>query len=118
MASFERVLGRDLSNPIPGYAPAAERGVVPVHAATSMDAPNPDAGEEHPHANAQLFGTVAPEDNRFVSYEQMKPPFNAPDDRRVRRHGSTVTQGGIRDLGSLKAVTPPPRKRSHHDNLL
>jgi hypothetical protein len=81
-------------------------------------APNPDAGEEHPHTNTQLFGTVAPEDNRFVSYEQMKPPFNAPDDRRVRRHGSTVTQGGIRDLGSLKAVTPPPRKRSHHDNLL
>ena len=61
MASFERVLGRDLSNPIPGYAPEAERGVMPVHAATSMDAPNPDAGEEHPHANAQLFGTVAPE---------------------------------------------------------
>jgi phospholipase C len=81
-------------------------------------APNPDAGEEHPHTNTQLFGTVAPEDNRFVSYEQMKPPFKAPDDRRVRRHGSTVTQGGIRDLGSLKAVTPPPRKRSHHDNLL
>jgi hypothetical protein len=23
--------------------------VVPVHAATSMDAPNPDAGEKHPH---------------------------------------------------------------------
>jgi hypothetical protein len=67
---------------------------VSVHAATSMDAPNTDAGEEHPHTNTQLFGTVAPEDNRFVSYEQMKPPFNAPDDRRGRRHGSTVTQDG------------------------
>ena len=32
MASFEGVLGRDLSNPIPGCAPEAERGVVPVHA--------------------------------------------------------------------------------------
>ena len=64
-----------------GDAPEAERGVVPVHAATSMDAPNPDAGEEHPHTNAQLFGTVAPEGNRFVSYEQMRPPFNA--DRRT-----------------------------------
>lgn len=41
VASFEGVAGRDLSNPIPSYAPDAERGVVPVHVATSMDAPNP-----------------------------------------------------------------------------
>ena len=54
--------------------------MVPVHVATSMDAPNPDAGEEHPHTNTQLFGTVAPEGNRFLPYEQMQPPFNAPDD--------------------------------------
>jgi phospholipase C len=54
--------------------------VVPVHVATSMDAPNPDAGEERPHTNTQLFGTVAPADNRFLSYEAMQPPFNAPDD--------------------------------------
>ena len=78
--SFEGVAGRELSNPIPSYAPDAERGVVPVHVATSMDAPNPDAGEEHPHTNTQLFGTVAPEDNRFLSFEAMQPPFNAPDD--------------------------------------
>jgi phospholipase C len=45
-----------------------------------MDAPNPDAGEEHPHTNTQLFGTVAPAANRFLSYEAMQPPFNAPDD--------------------------------------
>ncbi len=78
--SFEGVIGRDLSNPIPSYAPGAERGVVPLHVATSMDAPNPDAGEEHPHINTQLFGTVAPEGNRFLSAEAMQPPFNAPDD--------------------------------------
>ncbi len=53
---------------------------MPIHVATSMDAPNPDAGEEHPHTNTQLFGTVIPEDNRFLSYEKMQPPFNAPDD--------------------------------------
>ena len=80
VASFEGVVGKDLSNPIPSYAPGAERGVVPLHVATSMDAPNPDAGEEHPHTNTQLFGTVAPEGNRFLSYEEMQPPFNAPDD--------------------------------------
>ena len=58
VAAFEGVAGRDLSNPTPSYAPDAERGAVPVHVATSMDAPNPDAGEEHPHTNTQLFGTV------------------------------------------------------------
>ena len=78
--SFDGVIGRDLSNPIPSYAPEAERGVVPLHVATSMDAPNPDAGEEHPHTNTQLFGTVAPDDNRFQPYEKMQPPFNAPED--------------------------------------
>ena len=66
VASFEGVVGKDLSNPIPSYAPGAERGVVPLHVATSMDAPNPDAGEEHPHTNTQLFATVAPEGNRFL----------------------------------------------------
>jgi hypothetical protein len=40
-----------------------------------MDTPNPDAGDEHPHTNTQLFGTVAPDDNRFLSYEAMQPPF-------------------------------------------
>ncbi len=80
VASFEGVIGKDLSNPIPSYAPGAERGVVPLHVATSMDAPNPDAGEEHPHTNTQLFGTVAPEGNRFLPYETMQPGFNAPDD--------------------------------------
>ena len=78
--SFEGVIGKDLSNPIPSYAPGAERGVVPLHVATSMNAPNPDAGEEHPHTNTQLFGIVAPESNRFAPYEIMQPPFNAPED--------------------------------------
>jgi len=80
VAAFDGVIGKDLSNPIPDYAPGAERGTVPLHVATSMDAPNPDAGEEHPHTNTQLFGTVEPEGNRFVSFDQMRPPFNAPDD--------------------------------------
>ena len=33
VASFEGVGGKDLSNPIPSYAPGAERGVVPLHVA-------------------------------------------------------------------------------------
>ena len=80
MPSFEGVIGKDLSNPIPSYAPGAERGVVPLHVATSMDAPNPDAGEEYPHTSTQLFGTVLPEGNQFAAIEAMQPPFNTPDD--------------------------------------
>lgn len=60
--------------------PGAQRGVVPAHVATSIDAPNPEAGEEHPHTNTQLLGTVAREEDRFAAYETMQRPFNAPDD--------------------------------------
>src|SRR5689334_22276674 len=78
--SFEGVAVRNLSNPIPDYAPDAHRAVVPVHMAENMDTPNPDPGEEYQHVNTQLFGTVAPKDNRFKLAEAMEAPFNAPDD--------------------------------------
>ena len=45
-----------------------------------MDTPDPDPGEEHPHANTQLYGTVSPETNRFSSVRDMMPPYNAPSD--------------------------------------
>lgn len=78
--SFEGVSGRNLSNPIPKYAPDADRGVVPVHPAENEDTPDPDPGEEHPHTNTQLYGTVDPDANRFSHVDQMKPPNNAPSD--------------------------------------
>src|SRR5262245_13365498 len=77
--SFEGVAGRNLSNPIPDYAPDADREVVPVHPAENMDTPNPDPGEEYQHVNTQSFGTVSPPDNRFKLAEVMEAPFNAPD---------------------------------------
>jgi phospholipase C len=80
VAKFEGVAGRNLSNPIPGDAPEAERGTVPVHPSLVMDSPDPDPGEEHPHTNTQLFGTVLPESNRYVKAEKMGVPFNAPPD--------------------------------------
>ena len=80
VASFEGVAGRNLSNPIPDYAPDAQRGVIPVHPAENMDTPNPDPGEEYQHVNTQLFRTVSPPDNRFTLAEAMQAPFNAPDD--------------------------------------
>jgi phospholipase C len=78
--SFEGVLGRTLSNPIPPYALGAERGSVAVHPSDRMDSPDPDPGEEHPHTNTQMFGTVNPESNRFERAHKMQPPFNAPAD--------------------------------------
>ncbi|MGD0250616.1 MAG: alkaline phosphatase family protein [Thermoplasmata archaeon] len=78
--AFEGVVGRELSNPIPSDVPGAGRNVVPVHPAANMNTPDPDPGEEHPHTNTQLYGTVAPPENRLAKGDAMKSPFNAPDD--------------------------------------
>ncbi len=76
--TFEGIPKEVLWNPIPSYALGAERRTVPVHAAVDMDTPDPDPGEEYPHVNTQLFGSIVPESNRFVAVEDMKGPFNAP----------------------------------------
>ncbi|HUL85530.1 MAG TPA: hypothetical protein VLX89_08465 [Actinomycetota bacterium] len=45
--TFEGVIGKGLSNPIPDWAEHdAEKKVVPYTVATDMDSPNPDSGEE------------------------------------------------------------------------
>jgi phospholipase C len=76
--SFEGVIGKDLSNPIPPWAQnGAERKVVPYEVATSMDSPDPDPGEEYQHTNTQLFN-VLDEANRFKDATEMVAPFNAP----------------------------------------
>jgi phospholipase C len=76
--AFEGVAGRSLSNPIPADAPGADRAVVPVHPAENMHIPDPDPGEEHPHVNTQLYGTVSPPENRFKEIDEIQAPFNAP----------------------------------------
>ncbi len=43
-----------------------------------MRSPTPDPGEEYPHVNTQLFGTVDPPGNAHVDFKKMSPPFNAP----------------------------------------
>jgi phospholipase C len=76
--AFEGVIGKELSNPIPGWAEhGAERNVVPYTVATDMDSPNPDSGEEWYHTNTQLFG-VLDEQNRFKIGEEVTAPWNAP----------------------------------------
>ncbi|MEZ0291890.1 MAG: alkaline phosphatase family protein, partial [Solirubrobacteraceae bacterium] len=81
VASFEGVIGKDLSNPIPEWAEhGANRGVVPYGVAKNMDTPNPDPGEEYTHINTQLFGVIDPPSNRGVLSEQMIAPYNLPAD--------------------------------------
>src|ERR1700733_3297448 len=72
VASFEGVLGRELSNPIPAWAadpggrPVGRCGVTP-----GRDTPRPDRGEEYPHVNTQLFGVIDPAGNRGKPYASM-----------------------------------------------
>ncbi len=72
--TFEGVIGKGLSNPIPEWAEhGAERKTVPYTVATDMDAPNPDSGEEYFHTNTQLFN-ILDEPNRFKLSEQVTAP--------------------------------------------
>ena len=73
--SFEGVLGKDLSNPIPGWAEDAGKGFVPYGLASAMDTPNPDPGEELPHVNTQLFNVLDDGNRGLVTPEKT---FNVP----------------------------------------
>ena len=87
--TFEGVIGKNLSNPIPGWAEhGAERKVVPYTVATDMDSPNPDSGEEYPHTNTQLYNILS-EENRFKLGEEITAPWNAPPP------GQTPTMDGF-----------------------
>ncbi|MFG1626415.1 alkaline phosphatase family protein [Kribbella sp. NPDC049227] len=87
--TFDGVIGKDLSNPIPEWAEhGAERRVVPYTVATDMDSPNPDSGEEWYHTNTQLFN-VLDNHNRFKIGEAVTEPWNAPPP------GATPTMDGF-----------------------
>jgi phospholipase C len=89
--SFEGVVGKDLSNPIPEWAEdGADRGQVPYGIAQDMNTPDPDPGEEYQHLNTQLFGIIDPPGNRGVLAENMAAPYNAPADP-----GRTPTMDGF-----------------------
>jgi phospholipase C len=87
--TFEGVIGKQLSNPIPDWAEHG-RGckAVPYTVATDMDAPNPDSGEEWFHTNTQLYN-VLDEHNRFKIGEEVGAPWNAPP------AGATPTMDGF-----------------------
>jgi phospholipase C len=92
--SFDGVLGKDLSNPIPDWAEdGAHKGTVGYGVAANMDTPNPDPGEEFQHVNTQLFGCIDPPSNRGLPTEQMTAPFNLPPDR----HRQPTMDGFVAD---------------------
>ena len=73
--SFDGVLGKDLSNPIPEWAEHGADKETCVRSRADMNTPWPDPGEELPHINTQLFG-ILDEANRGTYPEQT---FNTPD---------------------------------------
>ena len=115
--TFDGVIGKELSNPIPEWAEhGADRKVVPYTVATDMDSPNPDSGEEWYHTNTQLYNTID-EHNRFKIGEGVTAPWNVPagwcdaDDGWVRNglHQHVHGRGG--PSADLRGVRP------HHDRL-
>jgi len=78
LRSFEGVQEPTPSNAVPPSVGGSESVEVSVHESPSFAVPYPDPGEEFPHVNTQLFGTVDPESNRVAPVGEMKAPFNAP----------------------------------------
>ena len=89
--SFEGVIGKDLSNPVPSWAEhKADNDRVPYAVSADMDSPNPDPGEEFQHTNTQLFN-VLNDINRFKDATEMVPPYNAPAPGQVATMDGFVT---------------------------
>ncbi len=82
--TFDGVIGKNLSNPIPEWAEhGADRKVVPYSVATDMDSPNPDSGEDYPHTNTQLYNIL--NDGTVSSWATTSPPRSLPSRGRPRR---------------------------------
>jgi phospholipase C len=79
--AFEGVLGRDLSNPVPEWAPEGGRNM-PYGVAPGLVYLGAPPGDEFPHVNTQLFGLIDPPSNRGVPVDQMTAPYNQPANSR------------------------------------
>ncbi|MEV5071739.1 hypothetical protein MRBLMI12_003386 [Microbacterium sp. LMI12-1-1.1] len=76
-ATFDGLAFGDYAN----TAPSGERIAAHTYSGPTdevMGRPNPDPGEEFPHVNTQLFGTVSPAANATSQIGDMTAPFNAP----------------------------------------
>ena len=122
--NFDGVIGKDLTNPIPGWAEhGADRKVVPYTVATDMDSPNPDSGEEYFHTNTQLYG-ILNDHNRFKIGESAAAPWNAPPpgavptmDGFVTDYISTFTGETGRQAGPRRGAPPGDLGGAGHDGV-
>jgi phospholipase C len=94
VASFEGVIGKDLSNPIPEWAEhRSGEGTVPYGVAQDMNTPCPDPGEEYSHVNTQIFRILDEENRGKISAESS---YNTPDE------GQKATmEGFLTDYASM-----------------
>jgi phospholipase C len=89
--SFDGVIGKQLTNPIPTWAEHRDgRDVVPYTVATDLDSPNPDSGEEYYHTNTQLYNVID-EHNRFKIGDAVTAPWDAPPSGSVPSMDGFVT---------------------------
>ena len=77
--SFEGVVGKELTNPIPGWAEhGGDNKVVPYGISPTMNTPWPDPGEEYPHINTQLFGVLDEANRGILQPETTFNPTSSP----------------------------------------
>ena len=75
---------------------------------TIMSQPNPDPGEQYPHVNTQLFGTVDPASNADLVKGPVQAPFNAPPSGQKADNSGFVRDYEINFTGLSKGVPPTP----------
>ena len=78
-----------------------------------MTYPDPDPGEEYPHVNTQIFGTIEPASNFGIPTGAMQAPYNMP------QHGEQPTMGGfledyISNYSKLKKGKRPTADEAKH----
>ncbi len=93
------------------HAPDGRR--IPAHVYTGatdliMSSPDPDPGEEYPHVNTQLFGTIDPPENGQLEVGQMQAPFNAPGKDAKPTMGGFVADY-VNDYHGRRGSDPDPQ---------
>jgi len=77
--AFNGVSQGNYSNPIPPYAPDAQRGTVPVHKAPALLNPVVDPAEQWTAVNLALYNQFNPASNQFAAVEaDFVSPYNLP----------------------------------------
>jgi phospholipase C len=105
--SFNGLAGATFTNSSPGGPVAAH--VYDGATDWIMRSPTPDPGEEFPHVNTQLFGTVDPPGNARVDFHKMSAPFNTPPAGTLASMDGFVTDY-INNFGATQGRDPRPEE--------